>query len=260
MSSGITWGATRAGARHALDVVLVGFALLVLWQSVSWLVGSETLPGPFQTMERLARLMGQPRFQRDLMATSQAYAIALALAMGGGLTLGVLCGGWRAIGEEVEPILLALIATPKVMFYPIILLFFGLGDAAKIFFGLLHGLPTVVIMTANALRTLRPIYRKAALTMRLSKRRYALYILVPAVFPEIVASFRICFSLTLLGVLVGEMFASTRGLGHLLFASIGANDQPTIMAITLLLFVFAGVGSSILLSLSRRARSDRPMT
>ena len=149
--------------------------------------------------------MQQPRFLRDLTATSQAYAISLALAMAGGLTLGVLCGGWRAVGEQIEPPLLVLIATPKVMFYPIILLFFGLGDAAKIFFGLLHGLPPVVIMTANALRTLRPIYRKTALThAALQDRAYALHVLVPAVFPEIVASFRICFALTLLGVLVGR--------------------------------------------------------
>ena len=248
------------GTRRILDVTSVCVVLVILWQGLSWLIGPETLPGPWQTAHKLVALMGQERFQRDLIATSQAYAIALALAMAGGLTLGVLCGGWRSIGAEVEPVLLALIATPKVMYYPLILLFFGLGDAAKIFFGLLHGLPTVVIMTANALRTLRPIYRKAALTLQLSKYRYALYVLVPAVFPEIVASFRVCFALTLLGVLVGEMFASTRGLGHLLFASIGTNDQPTIMAITLLLFVFAGLGSSALLAVSGRMQNDTPMT
>jgi NitT/TauT family transport system permease protein len=146
------------------------------------------------------------------------------------------------------------------MFYPIILLFFGLGDSAKIFFGILHGLPPVVILTANALRTLRPIYRKAARTMRLSNRAYALHVLVPAVVPEIVASFRICFALTLLGVLIGEMFASTHGLGHLLIASIGTYDQPTILAITLLLFAFAGIGSSLLLKLSRRTSGSEPMT
>src|SRR5262249_36536582 len=130
---------------------------------------------------------------------------------------------------------------------------------AKIFFGILHGLPPVVILTANALRTLKPVYRKTALVMRLSRRDFALHVLIPSVSPEIVASFRVCFALTLLGVLVGELFASARGLGHRLMASIGTNDQPTIMAITLLLFVFAGLGSALLLNLSRRARSRDPI-
>jgi NitT/TauT family transport system permease protein len=246
--------------RRLGDIVLVCIVLAIAWQAVSWSVGSSILPTPLATLEHLVALLQTPRFQRDLATTSQSYAISLALSMVGGVTLGVLCGGWRAIGEQVEPPLLVLIATPKVMFYPIILLFFGLGDAAKIFFGILHGLPPVVILTANALRTLRPIYRKAALAMRLSNRVFALHVLMPAVFPEIVASFRICFALTLLGVLVGEMFASSRGLGHLLIGSIGTYDQPTILAITLLLFAFAGIGSSLLLKLSRRARSDGSMT
>jgi hypothetical protein len=45
-------------------------------------------------------------------------------------------------------------------------------------------------------------------------------------------------------------------LGHLLFSSIGTNDQSTIMAVTLLLFVFAGLGSTALLSLSQRLKSS----
>jgi NitT/TauT family transport system permease protein len=249
-----------AAVRRAGDVALVCAALVVAWQALSWAVGPAAVPPPLVTIRHLGAMFGQDRFLVDLAATSQAYAVSLALAMAGGLALGIVSGGWRAAGEIIEPPLLVLIATPKVMFYPIILLFFGLGDAAKIFFGILHGLPPVVILTANALRTLKPIYRKAALVMRLSHRDYARHVLVPAVFPEIVASFRVCFALTLLGVLVGELFASARGLGHRLMASIGTHDQPTIMAITLLLFAFAGIGSSLLLALSRRARAGEPMT
>ena len=242
----------RLNIRRSLDVALICLALGLAWQTASWQLGADLLPGPWQTLRQVVGLFAEPRFQRDLAATANAYSIAVAIAMAGGLTLGVICGGWKTIGDEIEPLVLALIATPKVMLYPIILLFFGLGDAAKIFFGLLHGLPPVVIVMANALRTLRPIYRRVAQTMRLSRTIFALHILIPAVMPEAVASFRICFALTLLGVLVGEMFASTRGLGHLLFASIGTNDQVTIMAVTLLLFGFAGLGSSLLLAFGRR--------
>lgn len=247
---------TGKGFQRCLDVALICLALALAWQVASWKLGADVLPGPWHTLCRLAALIGQPRFQNDIAATASAYGIALAIAMAGGLTLGLMCGGWKAVGDAIEPPILALIATPKVMLYPIILLFFGLGDAAKIFFGLLHGLPPVVIMMANALRTLRPIYRKVGQTMRLSRRAYARHVLIPAVIPEAVASFRICFALTLLGVLIGEMFASTRGLGHLLFASIGTNDQLTIMAVTLLLFVFAGLGSSLLLGLSKTLKNS----
>ena len=244
----------RNSLQRTGDIALMSLSLVVGWQILSLLIGVRTLPAPLQTAERLASAFFEPSFLRDLSATGQAYAIALALAMSGGIAIGLLFGGWRAFGETFEPWLHVVISIPKVTLYPVILLLFGLGDAAKIAFGVLHGLPTVAIMCASAIRALKPIYRKAALTMRLTRRNYALYVLLPAVAPEILASFRVCFALTLLGVLVGEMFASARGLGHLLMASIGVDDMPTIMAIIVLLFLFAGVGSSGLLAAINRLR------
>jgi NitT/TauT family transport system permease protein len=58
----------------------------------------------------------------------------------------------------------------------------------------------------------------------------------------------------LLGVLVGEMFASTHGLGHLLMQSIGVDDMPTVMVIVVVLFLFAGAGSFALLAIINRVQ------
>jgi NitT/TauT family transport system permease protein len=245
----------KSGAPYALaSFALVVLAAAAAWQALSAIIGAHTLPGPLETARRLGAALIQPSFLADLAATAQAYVVALIVAMAAGTFLGLLCGAWRAAGQTLEPVLNVVVAIPKVTLYPVILLLFGLGDAAKVAFGILHGLPTVAIITAGALRSLKPIYRKAAMSLRLSRRHYALYVLLPAVTPEIVASFRICFALTLLGVLVGEMFASTHGLGHLLMASIGVDDMPTVMAIILLMFVFAGAGSSALLALVGRMK------
>ena len=244
----------RDVARQIGDIAIASLVLVAGWQALSLAVGARTLPAPLQTAERLAAAFAQAGFLDDLVATAQAYGIALLIAMGAGVVLGLLFGGWRAVGETFEPAMHVLVSVPKVALYPIILLLFGLGDSAKIAFGVLHCLPTVAIMTAGAIRSLRPIYRKAARSMRLTPRNYALHILLPAVAPEIVASFRICFAFTLLGILVGEMFASAHGLGHLLMASIGVDDMPTVMAIIVLLFLFAGAGSSALLAVIGRLR------
>lgn len=245
----------RRGALVALlDTALVLGGGMLAWKALSLAVGAHTLPPPFTTAEHVRVLLAQQSFLGDLAATAQAYGIALAIGMAGGLALGVLFGGWRFIGEAFEPFMHILVATPKVTLYPVILLLFGLGDPAKIAFGVLHGLPPVVIMTADAIRGLKPIYRKAALTLRLTPRDYALRLLIPAVMPELLASFRICFAQALLGVLVGEMFASSRGLGHRLMASIGVDDNPTILAIVALVFLFAGSGSAALLALAARRK------
>jgi NitT/TauT family transport system permease protein len=77
-------------------------------------------------------------------------------------------------------------------------------------------------------------------------------IILPAALPEIFAGLRIGFSLTLIGTLLGEMFASQRGLGFLLMSAIGLHNIDLIMALTLLLSLFAGAASVALLALNRR--------
>ena len=70
--------------------------------------------------------------------------------------------------------------------------------------------------------------------------------------PEIFTGFRVGFALTLIGTLLGEMFAAQRGLGYLLMTSIGLHNVDLIMAVTLLLVVFAASVSTILLVIDRR--------
>jgi NitT/TauT family transport system permease protein len=104
----------------------------------------------------------------------------------------------------------------------------------------------------NAVRNLKPVHRKTARVMQLSAHQAALTILIPACLPEIVTGLRVGFSLTLLGVLIGEMFASKRGLGFTIINAISVNDVDTMMAVTLMLFVFAAVVNAGLLALDRR--------
>jgi ABC-type nitrate/sulfonate/bicarbonate transport system permease component len=242
----------RESIERIFDIALACAVFVLAWQVLSLVVGARTLTPPFATAQRIAALLTQPSFMRDIAATGRAYGLALVIGMAGGVALGTLFGGWRALGDPFEPLMHIIVATPKVTLYPVILLLFGLGDPAKIAFGVLHGLPPVAILTAAAIRSLKPIYRKAALTMRLSSGDYARRILVPAVAPEIFAGLRVCFAQALLGVLVGEMFASSRGVGHLLMASIGVDDTPTTLAIVVLVFLFAGLGNAALLALGRR--------
>jgi len=133
-----------------------------------------------------------------------------------------------------------------------VLLAFGIGMPAKIAFGAIHGIVPVAIFALGAVRNLNPVYLKAARVMRLTPWRIASRVLLPAAIPEIFTGIRIGFSLTLIGTLLGEMFASQRGLGYLIMNAIGLHDVPTIMATILLLAIVAVSASALLLWLDRR--------
>ena len=170
----------------------------------------------------------------------------------GGVGIGVLLGGHRLSGEVAEPILVGLYSLPKITLYPVILLLFGLGMPAKVAFGALHGIIPVVLFTMNAVRNVNRTYLRAGRAMRLTPAQTGWHILVPATLPEIFTGLRIGFSLTLLGTMLGELFASQRGLGFLLMTAIDLNDVQTILSIAVLISLFAVGANSILLAIDRR--------
>jgi NitT/TauT family transport system permease protein len=244
----------RAGriARRGLDTVLVILGILVVWQCLHWLAGDIAVTAPLATLAHLAEMMGSgPRFWRHVDETATAFGQAMAIALLGGVAIGVVLGGSRLAAVVAEPILVAIYSLPKITLYPVILLIFGLGMQAKVAFGVIHGIIPVAIFTMNAVRNMRPIYMRAARAMRLSWRQRATHVLIPAALPEIVSGLRIGFALTLLGVLIGELFASQRGVGFLLLRAMERNDVPTILALAVFLFTIAAVVSWALLRFER---------
>ena len=241
-----------ARSTAGLDKLLLAVALLALWQLLSLFVGPEVLTTPLATLRRLSRLMVDPDFAGHAIETGSAFAVALVISLVGGLVLGVTLGAHRLSGEVSEPLLVGLYSIPKITLYPVVLLLFGLGMSAKIAFGAMHGIIPVILFTMNAVRNIPHVYIRAGHSMRLTPGQMFLRVLVPASLPEIVTGFRLGFSLTLLGTLIGEMFASQRGIGYMLIKSMENNDPGIIVALALLLVVLATAASWLLLTLERR--------
>ena len=239
----------RRAARNALTLIL---ALIVLWQLLYLLVGEIALRSPLATVQFTLHLLVSATFWPHLSETARAFAAALAIAISLGLAIGFWLGFHRLSGEVMEPMLVALYSIPKITLYPLVLLAFGLGMPAKIAFGALHGIVPVAIFTINALRNIKPIFIKTARVHNLRAAETMRLVLFPAAIPEIFAGIRVGFSLTLIGTILGEMFAAQRGLGYLLMNAIGLHNVDVIMAVTLLLVIFAASVSSILLWADRR--------
>jgi NitT/TauT family transport system permease protein len=241
----------RLPSSVGLDRLLLFLAVLLVWQALTWLAGPEVITSPLATVRKLASIMTASDFAGHAYETGRAFAAALIISLVGGLAVGLILGSKRLAGEVAEPLLVAFYSIPKVTLYPVILLLFGLGVSAKIAFGAIHGIIPVALFAKNAVRNIRSVHVRAARAMRLTPLQIATYVLVPAALPEIIAGFRIGFALTLLGTLIGEMFASQRGIGYMLVQAMETNDIGTIMALALLLVTIATAVSWALLRLDR---------
>lgn len=230
---------------------IVILACIAIWQSLYLYVGDSALASPLQTVEKLSVLLRNGDFWTHVTETGRAFVLALLIAVLGGISLGVILGLGRLAGDVAEPILVTLYSVPKIVLYPLVLLCFGLGMSAKVAFGVMHGLIPITLFSMNAIRQMKPVYRRTSQVLRLTTLQTALTVIVPAILPEIISGVRLGFSLTLLGVLIGEMFASQRGLGFLLTSAINLGQIDTIMAIALLLTVFAIACNTLMMMFDR---------
>jgi NitT/TauT family transport system permease protein len=238
--------------QRAIDFALLVIGLLALWQVVSLMAGATTVTAPADTLGYAVGLLRTEDFWQHAAASGHALALASVIAMLGGLVLGLLLGLNRLAGDVADPILLTMFSIPKITLYPIVLLIFGLGLSAKVAFGVMHGIFPVAIFALNGIRNINPIYLRAARSLSLTPANTALTVLLPAALPEIVAGLRVGFAATILGTLIGEMFASTEGLGFLLVRSLDNNEVAQTLTLALFLFVLAGLANAMLLALEKR--------
>ena len=234
------------------DYALLVGGFLAFWQLLHWAVGPDVVSSPRATIARAVELLGTPTFWGHVNATLTAFVLASVISIAGGIAIGLWLGLRRFAGDVADPILGTLYSIPKITLYPIILLVFGLGMSAKIAFGAIHGIIPVALFTLNAVRSTKPILVKTGRVLKLSPPAMVRSILFPAAVPEIFTGLRVGFSLTLIGTVLGEMFAAQHGLGYLLMNAIGLYNVDVIMSVTFLLVVFAAGVNGVLLAVDRR--------
>jgi NitT/TauT family transport system permease protein len=234
---------------------LVFIAVLVtVWAGLAAILGERLLPGPIGTMERVVELARDADFGKHVLATGQAFAIAFALVCVAGVALGVAMGTSGMVRETVEPAVFGLLSVPKVALYPVILLLFGLGTPAKVCFGFLHGLPVLALVVAGVLKNIRPVYLRVARSLNLSRGATGMSVMLPYAVPEIISGLQLAFSITLQGVIIGELFASKEGLGFMLMQAIGSGDVRTALALTLLMVIGVTGVNAVMRHFHGRAR------
>lgn len=191
-------------------------AVLGGWEAAArgGLVDPLFVPAPSAVAAALAD-MGSPVFGalgETLLKTAMAYLIAAVAGVAGGIALGSV----RALREVLHPFVVALYGMPKILVLPWIVLLLGFGAVPAVAYGALHGLFPIMVLVQGAVRD---VDRALLMVARsLGARPWQVYtkVILPAIVPSVLASLRLGIVFCLLGVLIVEMFAGVRGMGHVL--------------------------------------------
>jgi ABC-type nitrate/sulfonate/bicarbonate transport system permease component len=203
---------------------------------------------------RLLTLESYPELPAGLWLTLREIAIAYALAIAGGVGVGATLGLNRLVGRAFGPIVAALYAVPAVVWYPSLMLFFGLDAASKIAFGFLLGFFPITLAVLAGMRQVSP--HMIAVARAFGARPSVVFakVMVPAMLFTLVGGLRTGLALTVVGVIVGEILGSKAGMGSLINHAYGlfrTADYVALVCVTLVVIM----GSDALASLmERRAR------
>ncbi len=204
---------------------------------------------------RLLALETYPSLPEHLGLTVVEVLVAYGLAVALGLGLGFLLGLPRHLGEIYEPILSGLYAIPSVVWYPSLMLFFGLGPASKIAFGFLLGFFPVVLAVLAGIRSVDRHLLTVARALGAGPGACFVKVVLPGMTATLLAGLRAGLALTLVGVLVGEVLGARAGLGYLINYAYGllrTADYAALAALALVLVVLIDGAAAVVEARARR--------
>jgi ABC-type nitrate/sulfonate/bicarbonate transport system permease component len=227
------------------QVRLVRLALIVavvaLWEIYARFISTSTLiAGPSDVaLAWWPKVMGDPRVRLAVGITFVELAVAFALSVVFGMLIGILIGLSNIGRRSLYPIVLILYGIPQAILLPLFVLMFGLGPASKIAFGFSHGIFPVIINTLAGMRNVSPLLMNGAAAMGASRAEQVRYVIFPHMVTTVFAGLRLAMTLTLLGVVLAEIFVSQGGIGFFTLLYSETFNPAALMALVLTLALMA---------------------
>lgn len=201
---------------------------LAVWILLYILSNNHAIPSPIVTgikMWDIKELLGL-----HIIASSLRIFIALLLAVLVGLPIGILLSMFPKSDRLLSPLLYFLSPLPKVAFLPIFMLFWGLGNFSKILLLFSIIVLQVIILVRDGAKTIPENYQRIMTNFQASIWQQIRYLILPAIFPNILASLRVSIGIALASLFFAENYATDYGLGYLILSAWTKMDYPEMFA------------------------------
>jgi NitT/TauT family transport system permease protein len=236
----------------ALIVIII---TLATWQYsgrshglISDMIGTPTVIGG-----EFVKLLRSPELYSNLGVTVFEFALGLLLATVFGLALALGFGTDQRAHDVIEPFLIIGNTVPKVILLPAFLMLLGTGVESKIAFGALHGMLPIALMVSNGARkSIGSEQVRAAQVMNAGRMQVIRAVIFPSILPYLISAMRLAVSLTLLGVILGEMYIARAGLGFLLMRRYTELQISSMLSIVVLIGGIAAMLDFTLRTIERK--------
>jgi ABC-type nitrate/sulfonate/bicarbonate transport system permease component len=235
-------------------------AILLLWEALgrSGLVDPLFISSPTRVAEAGWGLVWDPDFWNDLAVSGKEFILGYGLAVAIAIPLGLAIGLSRRLQYMLSPFVDTLNAVPRVTLLPLIIIWFGIGIWPKVVVVFLGAVIPILINTQAGVKTSEARFIRVARSFSASRIKIFSSIMLPGTVPFVFTGLKYGAGRALLGVVVGELYASTAGIGHMIAAA-GNTLQTDVVFFGVLIFMATGLVVVALLDrLERRFERWRP--
>lgn len=241
-------------------VLLPGICTLVIWELAAWQWPSvgRLVSQPTEIARGIVDVVTTGTIWPHLDATLREMAAGYAIGAITGVTLGLLCGRIKLLGDILNPYITVFNGIPKVALAPVFVIWFGIGLMSKIAIILTMVFFVVFINTFAGMRSVNEDYVAIVRIMGASSWQVVREVFLPATLPFIIVGLRAGIPFSVIGAVVGEFIASTKGLGFFINYNQGTYDTNGIFVGVSILALLVVVLDSLLSLLERRLLKWRP--
>ena len=242
----VAWEALAASGLLYRDVVP---SLVAIGKALFNLMTVPDMPAQIDVNLYLFRINTQitiPQIYWHLYTTF--YEIVIGMVIGGlsGLVVGIALGGSRLLRRAYEPMLYYLGPCPKIIFFPVMIMWFGVGPGSKIAMGAISCFFPVALNVAGGMREIDQVLIRVGRSFRANTWQMVTKIYMPAMRHPIINGVRLGLGVCLIGTLLAETKLSNRGVGFLVIQAYSLFNMPLMYALLIVLFVIA-IGANALI-------------
>jgi ABC-type nitrate/sulfonate/bicarbonate transport system permease component len=230
-------------------LIAVGLVLgLWEWAVTSGKINSLFLASPSGVVARLFEVFANGTIWPHIWASGEVAIWSFLLCVGVGVPLGMLMGRVRLARDTLEPFIIAKYSSPTVAFLPLLIIWLGIGVMSKVALVFLGGVFVIIINTEAGVSNVDRKLVETARSFMASEFQILRKIVLPGSLPFIIAGIRLAVGRILIYVVIAEMFASTQGLGYLIFQA-GAMYDTTLIFVGVTILATTGIVMNSLLRL-----------
>ena len=258
-SAGLPAASSTARRVTIVRVVIIA-VILAGWEalSLSGLLFRDVVPSLLAISRAVGRLLANADFYANLGITLGEIGVGLLIGGVFGLATGILLGANRFLSRAYESFVYYLGPTPKIIFFPVMIMWFGVGSGSKIAMGVLSCFFPIAISAASGMRQIDRVLIRVGRSFRASTWQMVSTIYLPAMREPIVNGVRLGLGVAIIGTLLAETKLSNRGMGYLIIQAYSTFDMPKMYALLIVLFVFA-IGANALIGRMSSSRAQSPL-